>query len=137
DVFVALRKAPGATSNADLNGTYWIVDLFIDRGFRVYDSAVGALRSTGDGTPSIAQRVGSTLGKTDFSGLQFYTLGPDATGFLRGFIEPGATNFAVGGGQAAPAGAFVGAEVMQTRQFFTAHGLTFGVRVPDFAPPAE
>ena len=143
DVFVALRKAPGVTSTADLSGTYWILDLFIDRGFRIYESAIGGLRSSGDGTVSIAQRVGSNPLKTDFSGVNFYSLGSDATGFLRGFAEPGVENFAIGGGpagsggQVAPPQSFVGAEVFQSRLLYTVHGLTFGVRVPEFTPPAE
>lgn len=142
DLFVAVRNASGV-NDASLSGNFWIVDLFrnSEQFGGGHTAAVGALRSNGQGIVSLAQKQ-NFEGVLDFSGINFYGLSSDGTGFLGLSPTPGVTNFAVGAAntavalspegsaQGAPPNAFVGAQVFQQAVTFDTHGLTFGIRLP-------
>lgn len=145
DLFVAVRNASGV-SDASLTGNFWMIDLFRNSNDfgGGHTGAVGALRSNAAGTVSIAQTQ-NFEGVLDFSGINFYGLSNDGTGFFTLSPTPGVTNFAVGAAnsvsavsvegapQSAPPQAFVGAQVFQPAAFFDTHGLTFGIRVPSIS----
>lgn len=142
DLFVAVRNASGV-NDASLSGNFWMVDLFrnSEQFGGGHTAAVGALRSNGQGIVSLAQKQ-NFEGVLDFSGINFYGLSSDGTGFLGLSPTPGVTNFAVGAGntavalspegapQGAPPNAFVGAQVFQQAASYDTHGLTFGIRLP-------
>ena len=156
EIFLATRNLSSSADDSDWVDTYWIAEIVIDTGFdsasNSYTSASGALRSNGAGAVSISERLRLDFEAVDFSGVNFYSINSDGTGFLGGFLEPGASNMAIGApssGQAqalktratgqsgvreqggpAPQ-AFVGATIGSEGQISTQHGIFFGVRVPE------
>ena len=156
EIFLATRNFSSSADDSDWVDNYWIAEIVIDTGFdsasNSYTSASGALRSNGAGAVSISERLRFDFEAVDFSGINFYSVNSDSTGFLGGFLEPGASNMAIGApstGQAqaiktpatgqpvvreqggpAPQ-AFVGAMVGRDGQVSTQHGIFFGVRVPE------
>ncbi len=143
DIFVAVRRLEGETTDATFTGDFWLVDLLYDGPAPDTDpfftSAIGALRSTGTGVVSLAQRVYDSF-RFDLSVINFYGLSNDSTGFFRALAEPGVRDFAVGAAasaslsaqpaQAAPApNAFISTSVNQGLASFNRHGVTFGVRL--------
>ena len=147
DVLVAIRNGGGFARDADFEGNFWSTDFFINSQVSNVETGVGGIRSDGAGTVSIAQRQNLTQGTRfrgvfNFGGVNSYGVTANGTGFLRGLPRPGLTNFALG----APAGAaltaegaeqlnaapnaFVGAQVFQTLETYSVHGITFGIRLP-------
>ena len=156
EIFLATRNFSSSADDSDWVDNYWIAEIVIDTGFdsasNSYTSASGALRSNGAGAVSISERLRLDLEAVDFSGINFYSINSDSTGFLGGFLDPGASNMAIGApstGQAqtlktpvtgqplvveqesAAPQAFVGAMVGRDGQVSTQHGIFFGVRVPE------
>ncbi|MBI1354720.1 MAG: hypothetical protein GC160_10260 [Acidobacteria bacterium] len=147
DVLVAIRNVSGAAGDGDLAGNFWLLDLTINPDAASVESAVGAVRSNAAGTVSLAERLRLVQGATykgvlDFTGVNSYGLTPGGTGFLRGFPQPGVTNFAIGAPAtialspespeqvAAAPNALVAAQVVQTADVYGRHGLSFGIRLP-------
>jgi len=143
DIFVAVRRLSGETTDATFTGDFWLVDFLYDGptpdSTPFYTSAIGALRSGGTGVVSLAQRVFDAF-RFDLSAINSYGLSNDSTGFFRAVAEPGVRDFAVGASgslslsaepaQAAPPpNAFISASVNQGVAGFNRHGVTFGVRL--------
>ena len=156
EIFLATRNFSSSADDSDWVDNYWIAEIVIDTGFdsasNSHASASGALRSNGAGAVSISERLRFDFEAVDFSGVNFYSINSDGTGFLGGFLEPGVVNMAIGApstGQAqalkTPATgqpgvreqggpvpqAFVGATIGGEGQISTQHGIFFGVRVPE------
>ena len=143
DIFVAVRRLPGETTDATFAGDFWLVDFLFDSATphqnAFYTSAVGGLRSGGSGVASVAQRVFDAF-RFDLSVVNSYGLNSDSTGFFRALAEPGVRDFVVGAASEAPVtsesnqagpapNAFISASVNQGLPGFNHHGVTFGVRL--------
>ena len=143
DIFVAVRRLEGETTDATFAGDFWFVDLLYDGpvpgGDPFFTSAIGGLRSTGAGVASLAQRVFDSF-RFDLSAINLYGLSNDSTGFFRALVEPGVRDFAIGAAASASLSAeptqaasspnaFISASVNQGLVGFNRHGVTFGVRL--------
>src|SRR6185436_9614568 len=100
-----------------------------------FSAASGAMRASGDGRVTLAERLHQDTTPLDFTSVNFYTVNADSTGSFGPFTGP--TNMALGvpvtvDGTSRP-NTLVSAQVGAVNALTVEYGISFLVRAPRFS----
>lgn len=136
DVLILVKRASGY-SNGSLRGLYWMAEItgetpfvFSPSSLRL-SSAMGSMRSEGDGRAWLNQRIRNPNGVVNATVLNSYLLSGDGTMNMGAKSRYGLKNFAV----SPDGGFFVGAQTGAGNDLVLDHGLFLGIKAQAFLPP--
>jgi uncharacterized protein (TIGR03437 family) len=134
DIFIATKNFSTSATAASFNDRYWAAELIIYSGS--FSAASGAMRASGDGRVTLAERLHQDTTPLDFTTVNFYAVNADSTGSFGPFPGQGATNMALGvpvtvDGTARP-NTLVSAQVGAVNAVTVEYGVSFLVRAPRF-----
>jgi uncharacterized protein (TIGR03437 family) len=126
-VLLAVERS-GSSGDAAWEGDFWIAELGIKPGPASTNSAIGAVRTVGDGRGWISERQFRGSAPLNFSGINFYGVPENGLGYFGPNEDPSARNFALNA-----EGVFLQADVGPDGSVSPDHGLTFGVPIPELS----